>query len=214
MSNAKKILLGLTALFLFSGVVPAAIMKPLAWEKDHPKRDRWSRHVFEQIYRNFDILDRAHDMDLFCPNYYNLNHDERVNVWGQLIAAMSWFESGWNKKARFPEPRLGIDPVTNRTVHSEGLLQLGYADAMWRSYCDFDWTQDIQFEDDDIRKTIFDPYLNLTCGIGILTSQIKKYERIIIKQGAYWAVIKKDHRNQKINGIRKIITQWDMCKIK
>lgn len=214
MNNAKKIVSGLAALFLFSGVVPAAIHKPLAWEKNHPKRSRWSYHVREQIYRNFEVLDRAHDMDLFCPNYYNLNRDERVDVWAQLIAGISWFESGWNKKARMPEPSLGIDQATGRTVCSEGLLQLGYADTLWRSYCDFNWAQDIQFEDDDIRKTIFDPYMNLTCGIGILTSQIKKYERIVVKEGAYWAVIKKDHRNNKVPQIRKIITEWDMCKIK
>jgi len=214
MTNWKKIVSGLAALFLFSGIVPAAIHKPLAWEKNNPKRVRWSDHVREQIYRNFEVVDRAHDMDLFCPNYYNLNRDERVDVWAQLIAGMSWFESGWNKKARMAEPKLGIDQVTGKTVASEGLLQLSYTDTLWRNYCEFNWSQDIQFEEDDFRKTIFDPYINLTCGVGILTSQIKKYERIVIKDGAYWSVIKKDHRNNKVPQIRKIITEWDMCKVK
>jgi hypothetical protein len=153
-------------------------------------------------------------MDLFCSNYYNLNRDEQVDVWAQLIVAMSWYESGWNKKARMEEPSLGLDRVTRRIIASEGLLQLSYEDSYWRNYCDFNWTQDIQFEDDDIRKTIFDPYLNLSCGIGILTSQIKRHEKIVINKGAYWAVIKKDHRNNKVPQIRKIIMQWDMCKKK
>lgn len=208
----KKLLIALTAL-LSCAVTPAPIMKPLAWERDHRHRSRWSEHVFQQVYRNYETLNRVRDMDLFCPNYYNLNRDERVNVWGQLIAAMAWYESGWNRKARYGEPRLGIDQITNRMVHSEGLLQLGYADTMWHSYCDFDWTQDIQFEDNDGRKTIFDPYLNLSCGIGILTSQIRRTERIVLGEGAYWAVIKKGHRNEKIAGIRKMVMQLDMCKL-
>ena len=94
MRDWKKILLGLAALFLFSGVVPAAIHKPLAWEKNHPKRYRWSDHVREQIYRNFDTLNRVQDMDLFCPNYYNLNQDERVDVWAQLIVGTVEFDPG------------------------------------------------------------------------------------------------------------------------
>jgi len=91
---------------------------------------------------------------------------------------------------------------------------LSYEDSYWRNYCDFNWTQDIQFEDDDIRKTIFDPYFNLSCGIGILTAQIKRHEKIVVKNGAYWAVIKKDHRNNKVPQIRRKIMEWDMCKIK
>ena len=213
MINWKKFVSGLAALFLFSGIVPAAIHKPLAWEKDHPKRYRWSDHVREQIYRNFDVLSRAHDMDLFCPNYYKLNRDEQVDVWAQLISMMSWYESGWDKKARMEEPSLGIDRVTRKIIASEGLLQLSYEDSYWRNYCDFNWTQDIQFEEDDIRKTIFDPYFNLSCGIGILTAQIKRHEKIVVKNGAYWAVIKKDHRNNKVPQIRRKIMEWDMCKL-
>lgn len=208
----KKIIVALTAL-LSLGVTPAPVMKPLMWEAKNPKRVKWSEHTFQQIYRNFDAFDNVKDMDLFCPNYYNLNRDQKVNVWGQLIAAMSWYESGHNPKARVAEPSLGIDPVTNEVVKAEGLMQLGYADTMWHSYCDFDWVQDRQFEESDSRKTTFDPYINLKCGIGILARQIEKHGKIVINRGAYWAVIKDGHRNSRIYGIQKIISQYDMCKI-
>ncbi len=208
----KKIIVLLTAL-MSMGVTPAPIMKPLMWEKKNPKRVKWSEHTFQQIYRNFDSLDRAQDINYFCPNYNNLNRDQRVNVWAQLIAAMSWYESGHNPKARYPQPSLGIDPVTNRPLCAEGLMQLGYVDTMWRSSCDFDWSQDIQFDDNDSRKTVFDPYMNLKCGIGILVDQVDKYGKIIVKNGAYWSVIKVGHKNSRLNGIRDIIQEYEMCKL-
>ena len=208
----KKIIVALAAL-LSLGVTPAPIMKPLMWEAKNPKRAKWSEYTFQQIYRNFDAFDNAKDIDFFCPNYNNLNRDQKVNVWGQLIAAMSWYESGHNPRAREAGFNLGIDPITNENIKAEGLLQLGYADTMWHTYCDFDWVQDRQFEDNDPRKTTFDPYINLKCGIGILARQIEKHGKIVINRGAYWAVIKDGHKNSRIYGIQKIVSQYDMCKI-
>jgi hypothetical protein len=208
----KKFFLILTAV-LSLGVAPAPIMKPLMWEQKNPKRNKWSEFTFQQIYRNFDSFNKVKDMDFFCPNYNNLNRDERVNVWGQLIAAMSWYESGHNPKARLPQPSLGIDPVTNQYTCAEGLLQLGYADTMWHSYCDFDWSQDIQFDITDGRKTTFDPYINLKCGIGILANQIDKYGKIVLTRGAYWSVLKDGHKNSRLEGIRKIVSNYEMCKL-
>jgi len=208
----KKFFLMMTAILTLS-VTPAPIMKPLLWEEKNPKRVKWSEHTFQQIYRNFDSFDKVKDMDFFCPNYYNLNRDEKVNVWGQLIAAMSWYESGHNPKARFAQPSLGIDPITNQYTCAEGLLQLGYADTMWHSYCDFNWTQDIQFEENDSRKTTFDPYINLKCGIGILANQIEKRGKIVLTRGAYWSVLKDGHKNSRLYGIRKIVSQYKMCNL-
>jgi len=207
----KKIIIALS--FLFMSVSPAPIMKPLLWEQKNPKRIKWSEHTFQQIYRNYDSFDNVKDMQFFCPNFYNLNRDQKVNVWGQLIAAMSWYESGHNPKARFPQPSLGIDPITNKYTCAEGLLQLGYADTMWHSQCDFNWTQDIQFEENDSRKTTFDPYINLKCGIGILANQIQRHGKIILNRGAYWSVLKDGHKNSRLEGIRKIVIQYDMCKM-
>ena len=209
----KKIFVGLAAIMMMS-VVPAPVMKPLMWEEKNPKRIKWSEHTFQQIYRNFDAFDKVKDMDFFCPNYYNLNRDQKVNVWGQLISAMSWYESGHNPKAAMLQSSLGVDPVTNETIKAEGLLQLGYADTMWHSYCDFDWVQDRQFEDHDSRKTTFDPYINLKCGIGILARQIEKHGKIIINRGAYWSVLKDGHKNCRIEGIKKIVSKYEMCNVK
>lgn len=208
----KKIFLVSFSLLLMS-VTPATIIQPLMWEAKNPKRVKWSEYTFEQIYRNFDSFDAATDIDLFCPNYKNLNKTQRVNIWAQIIAAMSWYESGHNPKARLPQPSLGFDPVTNEYTCAEGLLQLGYADTMWHSYCDFNWVQDRQFEDNDSRKTTFDPYINLKCGIGILANQIEKRGKIVLNHGAYWSVIKDGHKNNRIEGIKKIVGQYEMCKL-
>lgn len=186
-------------------------MQPLLWESKIPESRFWSQHLFSEIQENFDILDKASDMDYFCPNYALLQKSEKINVWGQLIASMAYFESGFKLSARYVEPMSEVDPVTKLPVVSEGLLQLGYSDVLYHG-CEFDWSNDSKLSPEDINKTIFDPYLNLSCGIKILTKQIKKHGAICINRGAYWAVIKIGHRNVKIEKIKNIITGYKMCK--
>lgn len=207
----KKLLLSLVVL-MCTAITPVPIMKPLAWEQPgKPARQKWSEHTIQYVYRKFDKLDKAIDISYFCPNYHNMNRDERVNAWAQLVASIAWFESGWNPRARMPDPRLGFDPVTGDTVIAEGLLQLGYSDSMWREYCRFDWYGDRALNDDDLNRTMINPRTHLECGVGILASQVERHGRIVIDSGAYWAVIKLNHRNQKIDGIRRMVMRLPMC---
>jgi hypothetical protein len=184
-------------------------MLPLAWEKD-PSRKKWSQYLFTEIEKNIDILDKAKDIEYFCPNYALLKSYEKINVWGQLIAGMAYYESSFDPTARYLEPMSEYDPVTGNAIVSEGLLQLGYSDALYHG-CNFNWNIDSQLEPGDPRKTILDPYRNLNCGIIILSKQIQKHGNIMINKGAYWAVIKTGHRNNKSQQIRKLISNYSMC---
>lgn len=190
-------------------------MQPLAWETERaPERRSWSEHIFHQIEFYFEDLDKAQDTTRFCPNYPNLSHSERINFWGQLFAAISYFESGWRPTTRFHESTMGIDPVTKNPVYSEGLLQLSYQDIQWAKWCQFDWAIDKHLSPTDPRKTIFDPYKNLSCGVGIMARQIRRRGLIVLSTGVYWAVIRENGRFQKLNQIVNIVKRHEYCHLK
>jgi hypothetical protein len=184
---------------------------PLEWENNNPHRIKWTEHVYGLIEQNFESLELANDIDYFCPNYKNLAHKQKINIWGQLIASISFFESTFNPKARIISPSKTLDPITNKSLVSEGLLQLGYIDIINHN-CKFNWEKDSKYDEDDSHKTILNPYRNLSCGMTILTEQIIKHKSIVIKKGAYWAVIKKDHPNSKIEQIKKMFNRYDICE--
>lgn len=185
---------------------------PLSWEKEKPNRKKWSEYLYKVLEKNIEILDMARDIEYFCPNYIYLEQPQRINVWGEIFSAMSFYESRWNPTVRNTEQSMSIDPVTNQTVVSEGLLQVGYLDSLYHK-CDFDWERDSKLEENDANKTTLNPYLNLACGVKIMTNQISKHKTIAIDKGAYWAVIKIGHRNSRIPEIIQMVSNFEHCKL-
>lgn len=185
----------------------------LAWEQNNSSRKEWSKYVHSIIENEaFTLLDGADDMNLFCPRYSSLNKTQKINFWGQLIAAIAKFESSWNPATRYHETTMGTDPITKQPVYSEGLLQLSYQDTQWEKRCEFNWTADRNLAATDPKKTILNPYKNLRCGILILERQLNRAHRITVQTGAYWAVIRTNGRFQKINEIAAITKSLSFCK--
>lgn len=182
---------------------------PLAWEEKEPSKKSWSNHLHAEIESNFESFE-ARDITYFCPNYDNIPKEQQINVWGQIICMMAYYESNWKPNVRYVEHSLGIDPVTGRTNTSEGLLQVGYADSLYHK-CDFDWEKDKNLDDNDSKKTIFNPYLNLSCGVKILSKQLATHKALVINKGAYWSVIKEGHRNSKIPQIINAVSKFPPC---
>lgn len=182
---------------------------PLSWESPsaNPKYAaqavNWSDYAFNVIENETaeQMLPGTTDVTQFCPKYYSLNRDLRINFWGALFAAVAKYESGYSPVSRMQETTMGTDPVTNRPVFSEGLLQLSYQDITGWPFCDFDWSQDKDLSPTDPRKTILDPYRNLECGIKIMAKQIAKKGSITLSSGVYWAVLKIGGKYGKINEI-------------
>ena len=120
-----------------------------------------------------------------------LNEAQRMTVWGQLVAAISYRESGWRPTTTFIEPDHKIDGVTKKFVRSEGLMQLSYQDAA--NYkelnCGFDWKKDKNLDAKSPEKTILAPYRNLRCGILILAHKVKINQQISTA-GTYWSVLR------------------------
>lgn len=191
----------------------------LSWEKNHPERKPWSDFVFGLVAGElFDSFDSAKDAAKICPRYAELTKAQKVLVWGELISAMAYYESGWKPTSRMTETTMGTDPVTGRQVESEGLLQLSYQDVpnyglvLKYPACKIDWQKDKNLVATDPRKTILDPLINLECGLRILGNQIRKKGSVILSTGVYWAVIREGGKYSKISQIIEMVSKTGVCK--
>lgn len=161
--------------------------------------------------------DVATDVEVFCSRYRQLANEQRFIFWGQLFAAIAKYESAWDPTSRMVETSMGTDPITKEQVASEGLLQLSYQDSLNHGFenCPFDWSSDKKFHavsPKDPRKSILNPYINLQCGIHIMSNQLKKHKAIAVESGAYWAVIKLNYARNKIKEISAITQSLSFCK--
>jgi hypothetical protein len=185
----------------------------LAWEQSNSSRREWSKYTYEVIDKEaFTLIDGADDIEIFCPRYRTASKAQKLNFWAQLIAAISRYESNWNPMMRFHEKAMGIDPITQQPVYSEGLLQLSYQDTQWERRCEFNWDMDKNLRPDDPEKTILNPYRNIRCGLFILERQINKYHRIVIDSGVYWAVIRLNGKYEKIAEISSMTKSLSFCR--
>lgn len=193
---------------------PGYKMEPLVWTNSkYPQRDQWAQYLMKLALNDWNtLLQGADDMNLFCPNYDKLDNNQRANVWAQIIAAMTKFESNYNPVSRMHETTMGTDPITGDPVYSEGLLQLSYQDTRGWKHCDFDWDADKNLSATNPKKTILDPYRNLYCGVGIMAKMVAKNGSIIIGPGAYWSVIKSNSQYQKIDQITGMVKSLSICK--
>lgn len=184
----------------------------ISWEKKKPENKIWTLFVYDLISTElFGSFDSAKDATRICPKYKSLSKEQKVTVWTEFISAVAYYESGWKPTSWMTEKTMGKDPITGKQVRSEGLLQLSYQDIQWAEYCKFDWSKDKKLGVDDPSKTIFDPFLNLDCGLRILASQIKSKGKVIVSNGVYWAVLKDGGKFQKIPQIIGMVSKTGLC---
>lgn len=176
----------------------------LSWETKHPTNATWTKITVAAIEKHFQKLNLAEDTELFCPEYTFLKDETKKLFWSEFVSSMAFYESGWNPYSQLTEISLGKDSVTGKIVTSEGLLQLSYGDTKWAKWCNFNWEEDNK--NNPTVTTILNPKNNLECGIGILANQIKKHHKIVIEKRAYWSILKINHKFQKIDQIRKMVT--------
>lgn len=158
-----------------------------------------------------ELMKGTADVQNFCPTYYRLSTDEKVNFWVYLISAVTKYESGFNPVSRMRETGLGTDSVTKLPVYSEGLLQLSYQDGRNYSFCnEFDWNKDRLLSASDPRKTILDPIKNLRCGIRILNRVVGRHNLIAFDSGHYWSTLMPKHSPE--HSIQALTRQISICK--
>jgi hypothetical protein len=194
---------------------PVTPYKPVAllWETSaKPERTKWSAYLQNIILNRWNtLLQGADDMDIFCPNFDNLSNEERANAWAALFVGVAKFESAFDNTMRFHESTMGTDSVTKQPVYSEGLLQLSYQDIKGYSFCDFDWNVDSKLSKTDPKKTIFDPYKNLECGVGIMSRQLARSGQITVSSNAYWSTLRSGGTYNKISKIAAIVKAMPFC---
>ena len=184
----------------------------LPWDAGHPERATWSAFAFTLVRaRYLPELDRAADAGRFCAGYADLDADRRATVWAAVISSVAFFESGWNPSARAAQAGGNLDAVTGRPVVAEGLLQLGYADALRGPYCRFDWPADEARAADDPDKTIFAPRRHLECGIGILARQVARRGQVVSPTGIYWSVLREGGAHDKSDAIAAMTRRLPFC---
>lgn len=188
-----------------------AEVSPL-WESQRPEDGaQWTRFVMETVRKEGgNLIAGSQDVVSFCPTYNQLSSQRKLNFWTYLISAMTQYESGFKPSLRYRESSMGNDPVTGQHVYSEGLLQLSYQDRNPYPFCDeFDWQADRHLAPTDPRKTIFDPYKNLRCGIKILNLVVGR-NKLISFNGHYWSVLKP--RNSSKRAIQALTNKIPFCQ--
>jgi hypothetical protein len=190
-----------------------------SWSGKNSNAASWTVYAQNAVTKYGDAMMKgATDVEDFCPMFDRLGSQDRVNFWVELVAAMAKFESSYDPTTRYTESTMGIDPITKKQVVSEGLLQLSYQDeqnyrnVLPAGVCDFDYASDKQYQLSDIRRSILDPKLNLTCGISILNRQLERYNKIAVSSGAYWSVIKSSSSHNRLKEIKAITNALSFCK--
>lgn len=201
---------------LVEGEINTDHFTPLLWEKSIRIAKQWSQMVYTVITREERSLleiDAANDVKTFCPRYRSLNVSQRLNFWGQFIAALALPESSWIPTSQMIETTMSKDPVTQKQVRSEGLLQLSYQDEKnYHINCGFNWEKDKLLAEKDPNRTILDPYLNLRCGIKILAIQLKNKKNIVLSKNVYWSVLRQGGKYSKISEISKNTKTLKFCQ--
>lgn len=214
MKSIKLFLAGLTIVTFVSCTTPPETTEPtkppvessemykLQWEVDpiNTSRAPWTKKVDELVEKNFSKFEKG-DWKNICPAWDELSRQSKRRVIGVNIVATILYESGYNPTTWMTETTMGKDPVTGVQVKSEGLMQLSYQDMQWASWCDFDWDKDKKLNQNDPKRTIFDPYKNLECGIPILANEINK-RGVVHYSSSYWAVRRP---NGKYTAVEKIL---------
>lgn len=92
---------------------------------------------------------------LFCAGYEGSSRPERVHFWVGLIAAIARAETRFNTHDTFTESfrEKGAD---SPLVVSRGLLQLSFPGDRDHYHCEL-----------PNAESLYDPAVNLTCGVGV-----------------------------------------------
>jgi hypothetical protein len=174
--------------------------EPLVWESSrHPERTAWSNQLAQIVATNFKELDRAQDIATFCPRYAFLNGGQKVNVWSNLFAATSYYESGWKPTASSVDVGTPFDENT----WSVGLLQLSVVDQA-------NYGLNFGFTFADLQN----PVKNLQLGVKIMAKQISKHGRILIPAGGtglYWATLHPGGKYDASKDIEKATSRLSFC---
>jgi hypothetical protein len=172
MKNIKIKIIFFLLLIFSSSVFAEKVLILGAWTKHQDWVDITSTAIDEH---GPALLENINDIENYCgSNFSNFSKEQKKGFWINLIGKLAELESSNNPKDHTREPDLSQD--------SYGLLQLSPDDSKKHSGCDV-----------GTEEKLYQPKNNLTCGVIIMNSLIKKYGHIRNNEnpkeglGAYWA---------------------------
>jgi hypothetical protein len=164
-------------LMLIAGAVaratPAASRSDVAWAQQKDA-DRWTDIGTAAVAATALPDSVPTDVAIFCAGYEGASRPERVHFWVGLIAAIARAETRFNPHDTFTEPfrEKGAD---SPFVVSRGLLQLSFPGDRDRYHCDL-----------PNAESLYDPAVNLTCGVQILATLVTRDRRLAGRVGSTW----------------------------
>jgi hypothetical protein len=189
---------------------------PLWTSQNAPNSSEFTTYAYDAVATyGAHLLNGSSDMSQFCPNFNQLDENQRISFWVFLVSDIVQYESGFVPTDRYRETTMGTDPVTGQPVYSEGLMQLSYQDVQAYPFCDqFDWSVDKNLAPTDPRKTIFDPQKNLVCGIRILNWQVQTQNLIAYaNHGQYWSTLIPGGKTSAVSQIETDTKALSICQL-
>jgi hypothetical protein len=165
-----------------------------------PWNPAWDRMIERALPRDLVSSRRAAAVRPLCPRFRSMSRTDRRAFWAYFFQALAGAEAGLKPTAdvSHSDPRVAvIDPVTHRTMHQEGLLQLAYADSR-RYGCRFNWHRDKFLPERDPARTILNPRNNLLCGIRIIHNQLIKQHKPLLTPSSYWVTLRPGYMSFKL----------------
>jgi hypothetical protein len=156
-----------------------------------PWNPDWDRIIEKALPQEMLSSQVPRDVRRFCPRFYDMNETDKRTFWAYFFQALAGAEAGLNPKTRAHHTELEVaqrDEVSGVSGHTEGLLQLTYADQK-RYGCDFDWQADRALKPNDPDRTILQPKNNLECGVKILANQIIVKHKPLLARSGYWSTL-------------------------
>jgi hypothetical protein len=158
-----------------SGPLHAAEPSDVAWARVKDA-DHWTEIVTSAV-TGTTLPDRVPaDVSNFCAEYNQDSRSDRIHFWVGLIAAVADAETGgrFNPRDSYTEPMHEHGPESPLVV-SRGLLQLSFPGDRNAYQCEI-----------ADAEALYDPSVNLACGVKILAKLVTHDQRIAGQVGSTW----------------------------
>jgi|GEM_PF-5651533 len=145
-----------------------------------PEGKYWTSLVMASVRKNLSSLERARDLNDWCPGYWEASDHHRDVCWLRLLGGLVKFESSFKPDDKFKEPSgnwsvglMALSPKECKNYETIGLLQ--------------------------------QPLLNLSCGIGKFADLIERDGYIAgtgknMGAAAYWSTLRAPYKQLKPDG--------------
>lgn len=145
----------------------------------------WDKELYASI--DIKVYDKAKDIGVFCPNYFNLQIEIKKRVIGEFYVELARRESDW----KIESESVDVGSVNNKDTWSVGLFQMSVVDQI--SY---------NFPMGYGYGTLLQPVPNIKLAVAIMEQNISKYESIQLRRGlAYWAPLMINGKYNQVDGI-------------